>query len=261
VAWGDYDNDGYLDILLIGTDSTYTPVSSVYHNNGDGTFTAIDAGLKDVANGSTAWGDYDNDGWLDILLTGNDRNWTLVAKVYHNNGDGTFADIHAGLPGVSGAGAWGDYDSDGRLDMVLTGYDNNGYPMTKVHHNGGPNPFGGWILTDINAGLTGIGGRSVAWGDYDNNGRLDILLTGRDNSDNPVSTIYHNNNDGTFTKVDAGLMGVSGGSVAWGDYNNDGLLDILLTGTYKDGSNYTPISKIYRVVGRCRIYLPLVIRH
>jgi hypothetical protein len=85
VAWGDYDNDGRLDILLtVYTGST--GIARVYHNNGNSTFTDSGAGLTEVYNGSVAWGDYDNDGWLDILLTGYGYTGsTTIAKVYHNN--------------------------------------------------------------------------------------------------------------------------------------------------------------------------------
>ncbi len=93
VAWGDYDNDGDLDILLTGNGAGAI-ISRVYRND-DGTFTDIEAGLPGVASSSVAWGDYDNDGDLDILLTG-----VGISRIYRND-DGTFTDIEAGLPGVS----------------------------------------------------------------------------------------------------------------------------------------------------------------
>src|SRR5690606_10590975 len=100
-------------------------------------------------------------------------------------------------------------------------------------------------------GLAGIGVNysSGDWGDYDNDGYLDILFTGEDNW-NPrsrLAPVYHNNHDGTFTDIGAGLTGVQEGSVDWGDYDNDGDLDILLTGNTNDNSSpRNPISRIYR---------------
>ena len=101
-----------------------------YHNNGNGRFTLnTNAVLPGVIAGSAAWGDYDNDGWLDILLTGgtaiNGDGYPiqLISQVYHNNGNGTFAlSANAALPGVAYSSVeWGDYNNDGRLDILLTG--------------------------------------------------------------------------------------------------------------------------------------------
>jgi PKD repeat protein len=242
VAWGDYDNDGRLDILLTGRMAGYTSIAKVYHNNWDDTFTDIGAGLAGVYESSVAWGDYDNDGRLDILLTGYTPSWTPVFNIYHNNGDGTFTDIGAGLPEAGGGSvAWGDYDNDGWLDILLTGGTADHTYIAKVYHNNGNGTF-----TDIGAGLAGAvsWGPSVAWGDYDNDGWLDILLAG-DTGWTAIATVYHNNSDGTFTDIGAGLAGVSFGSVAWGDYDNDGRLDILVTGDTGDIWDTIPIAKVY----------------
>ncbi|MEM7347576.1 MAG: FG-GAP-like repeat-containing protein, partial [Chloroflexota bacterium] len=85
-------------------------------------------------------------------------------------------------------------------------------------------------FTNINVGLTGVTDGGVAWGDYDNDGDLDILLSGVDSGDTPISQVWRNNGDNTFTNINAGLTGVEDSSVAWGDYDNDGDLDILLSG-------------------------------
>ena len=86
MAWGDYDNDGDLDILLAGYNNSVVPISIVYRNDGGGVFTDIGAALTGVFWGSvTAWGDYDNDGRLDILLAGYDG-YNFVTKVYRSGG-------------------------------------------------------------------------------------------------------------------------------------------------------------------------------
>jgi hypothetical protein len=190
-----------------------------------------------VDSSSVAWGDYDNDGDLDILLTGYTGS-TQVSKVYRNDGGGVFADIGAGLTGVRiSSVAWGDYDNDGDLDILLTGYDGSN-AVSKVYRNDTSSGFG---FTDIGAGLTGVFGGSVAWGDYDNDGDLDILLSGVGAGDR-VSKVYRNDTPSGFTDINAGLADVSWGSVAWGDYDNDGDLDILLTGSYGDWA----VSRVYR---------------
>jgi predicted nucleotidyltransferase len=235
VAWGDYDNDGDLDILLTGNDSRFKRVSKVYRNDGGGAFADIGAGLTAVYRGSVAWGDYDNDRDLDILLTGHDSDFDEVSVVYRND-EGAFADIGAALAAVGFSSvAWGDYDNDGDLDILLTGF----FPlMSKVYRNDGVAGF-----TDIGAGLTAVLYSSVAWGDYDNDGDLDVVLTGMSDT-GPVSRVYRNAGGGTFNAIGAGLTGVYYGSVAWGDYDNDGDLDILLTGY--DNPAATEVSKVYR---------------
>ncbi|MCL1470541.1 FG-GAP-like repeat-containing protein [Argonema antarcticum] len=237
VAWGDYDNDGKLDILLTGDRSGSGYITKVYRNTGSG-FSDINAGLPDAYRSSVAWGDYDNDGRLDILLTGYAAGSVGIAKVYRNTGSG-FTDINAGLTGVyHSSAAWGDYDNDGKLDILLTGRTDSGH-ITKVYRNTGSG------FSDINAGLTGVGWGSVAWGDYDNDGRLDILLTG-DSSSGVIAKVYRNTGSG-FTDINAGLPGVWGSSAVWGDYDNDGKLDILLTGWI--GSYSSSIAKVYRNTG------------
>jgi hypothetical protein len=239
-AWGDYDNDGYLDVLLTGLTSTGEAVSKIYHNNGDNTFAEqTGSSLVGVSDGSSAWGDYNNDGYLDILLTG----WSGsadVTKIYRNNGDRTFTEeTGALLPGVSMSSvAWADCDNDGFPDILLTG--SSAQYISKVFHNNGNNTF--TELTGVS--LTGVYNSSVAWGDYNNDGFLDILLTG-DTGSARVSKIYRNDGNNTFTEqTEFALTGVSDGSVAWGDCDNDGYLDIVLTGTT---GSYPPvlISKIY----------------
>jgi hypothetical protein len=145
-----------------------------------------------------------------------------------NTGNG-FANINAGLPGVSSSSvAWGDYDNDGRLDILLAGQTfippTDFVPITQVWRNTGSG------FSNINAGLPGIFRGAVAWGDYDNDGRLDILLAGRTDPVSgfvALSQIWRNTGQG-FTNINAGLPGIVDQPAAWGDYDNDGRLDVLL---------------------------------
>ncbi|MFB2970208.1 S8 family serine peptidase [Aerosakkonema sp. BLCC-F183] len=241
VDWGDYDNDGDLDILLTGTtDNIKNNNAKIYRNDG-GNFTEVNTSLSGVQYGSVAWGDYDNDGDLDILLTG--FNGRSISKVYRNDGSNTFTDINAPLVGVHYSSvAWGDYDNDGDLDILLTGIaPSNGTPVSKIYRNNSGN------FIDIGASIVGVRDSSVAWGDYDNDGDIDILLTGNAGTFvNPkmVSKIYRNDNN-TFTDIGASLANVNHSSVAWGDYDNDGDLDILLVGA-TDNQYPTIVSKVYR---------------
>ena len=248
---GDYDRDGKQDILLAGIlDGTSTKITRIYRNNGDGTYTDSGVSLPGVHRGAVAWGDYDNDGYLDFVMAGEmSDTTTYITRIYHNNGDGTFTDINAGLPAVIYSSmAWGDYDNDGRLDLILSGsfysYSDGALSsslITRIYHNDGNGVF-----SDSGVSLPGLEQGAVAWGDYDNDGKLDFVLTGY-NAPNYFARIYHNNGDGTFTDINAGLPGVKNSSVAWGDYDNDGYFDLVLNGTTNYLSdNAGAISRIYR---------------
>ncbi|MBI5384179.1 MAG: VCBS repeat-containing protein [Verrucomicrobia bacterium] len=231
IALGDFDNDGALDVLINGWYSvTDARVTKLYRNNGSGSFSDTGVSFPGVRASSAAWGDYNNDGHPDLLLTG-DTGSVLITRLYRNNGDGTFTEIGAGLPGVYfGSGTWADFDRDGDLDILLCGW-SGASPISRVYRNDGNGVF-----TDLNAGLAGVWRGEAHWGDYDNDGYPDILLSG-----SSTSRIYHNNHNGTFTDIGAGLTGLDYAGVAWGDYDNDGDLDVLLMGD--SGSSLT---RLYR---------------
>ena len=272
VAWIDYNNDGFPDLFFVNG-STFehwkrgdSPRSALYRNNGDGTFTDSGAGS---GLDKTGWGmgvcvgDYDNDGFDDLYVTYYGGN-----VLYRNNGNGTFTDV-TDKAGVRGHGwgmgcGFGDYDNDGRLDLYVASYvdvDINqlaepgsaptctyrgiatfcgprGLPGGRdiLFHNNGDGTF-----TDVTekAGIDrdsyyGIG---VVWGDYDKDGREDIYVA----NDSTPSALYHNNGDGTFTDVgvEAGVayggegQEQAGMGTDFGDYDNDGWMD-LLKGNFSD---------------------------
>ena len=228
VAWADTDNDGRLDALITGNTGS-TQLSRLYHNNGDGTFTDAGVGLPGVDHSALAWGDYNNDGYLDLLLAGYDGS-AAITRIYRNNGNGTFTDIAAGLAGVQqGAVAWGDYNGDGRVDALVTGLSGAGR-VTKLYRNDG-----GDVFTDSGVVLPAVSDSSAAWGDYNNDGRPDLALTG-DTGSGSIAAIYRNDGSGVFTNIIPPLFysGISKGSTVWADYDNDGKLDLLVAGS--DGS-------------------------
>ncbi|MEE8391463.1 MAG: FG-GAP-like repeat-containing protein, partial [Anaerolineae bacterium] len=246
-AWGDYDNDGDLDLLLTGTVSD--SVSALYRNTSVTSSvrfsraTTLDSSLTDVISSSAAWGDYDNDGDLDILLTGRSSGGD-IAHVYENTGSAFVQFTAANLPGISqGGAAWGDYDNDGDLDILLAGSG-----IAGVYEN-----TGSGFVENTAAGLTGVSRASVAWGDYDNDDDLDILLTG-DTGTERVTQLYENIGDGFVqdtghSRMARNLPGVQYGNVAWGDFDNDGDLDLLLTGcTASAGSCSTgeSLARVYQ---------------
>jgi enediyne biosynthesis protein E4 len=215
VAWIDYNRDGYLDAFFVN--SGYTPLfhpaqppqPALYRNNRDGSFTDVTAQSKIHSDGTlffgVAVGDYDNDGFPDIYMTGY-RHSVLL----HNNGDGTFTDVTAKASVAdegnwATAAAWFDYDRDGKLDLLVVNY----------------------VKYDVD--------HPIICGDF-RPGYKDVPHVSSychpDNFPGTSPRLYHNNGDGTFTDVTekAGLINNSGKSLAvvTADLNNDGWPDIFI---------------------------------
>ena len=217
-AWGDYDNDGDLDLYLANNDRA----NKLFRNNGGGAFTDVTSPPLDDANYSqhVSWVDYDNDGDLDIYVT----TYLGPNRLFRNNGGGSFTDVAAGSPvgynGSSGGATWGDYDNDGDMDLYLACYYGEANHLFRNN--------GGGVFVDVTVPpLDNHGeGMGVDWGDYDNDGDLDLYLV-----NNGQANKLFVNNGGTFTDAtpaplnDAGY-GISAG---WADYDNDGDLDLYLT--------------------------------
>jgi len=242
VAWGDYDNDGRLDLLVTGEYPPWSMTSTLYHNNGGtgNVFAPINANLWGLTSTAVAWGDYDNDGDLDLFIAGQDFPGHYLTFLYRQDSVGVFTNVAPGIPGFAyGAVAWGDYDNDGDLDLLISGISVL-VDVTTIFRN---DISTGGGFTDIAPGLPGVWFPSVAWGDYDSDGDLDILLTGRSDT-NMVTRIYRNDGGGVFTDIHASLANVIG-SATWGDYDSDGDLDILLSGT-ADVYGNVQIATIYR---------------
>jgi len=281
VAWGDYDNDGDLDVAICGITTAGDHLTQIYMN-GEGAFTDIQAGIKGVKDGSLEWGDYDNDGDLDLLLTGETYDAGNISLIYRND-DGIFTEYDAGFPGIGyGHTAWGDYDNDGDLDVLITGnwtvslYENIDGSFNLVEQDFGHlqnsraawgdfdndgdldllliGDTGGGYLTAVylnedgefitaNLDMEGLFSGSVDWIDFDKDGDLDICVSGYDIFLDPRLLLYENLGDGNIAPYLVYLPGLGISSVDWGDYDNDGDLDILACG--KNASCGGGISNVY----------------
>jgi len=248
LAWGDFDNDGNMDFAIEGrTDTTGDHSVSKIYRNDNGTFVDTKAQVMDLDGGSATWIDYDNDGHLDLLLSGSpDLGQTFATKLYRNI-KGSFYEEPVSLPGVWGSSvAWADYDRDGFQDVVISGY---GWgTQTRLFHNAMSRGVIGFDEVNAPVGLNSqfaaVNSSALLWFDYDNDGYPDLLVTGAGYG-GPVAKIYHNNQDGTFTDINANLKPVSVSAVAVGDYDNDGFMDIAISGAddFTTGSN--PTTRIY----------------
>jgi hypothetical protein len=274
VALIDYDNDGWLDIYLVNgstfdaLDGKETPPrAALFHNNHDGTFTDVAEKAK-VTNDrwgfGVAVGDFDNDGWPDMVVTNYGKN-----RLYRNNHDGTFTDVaeKAGitLGNWSAGAAWGDYDGDGRLDLFISGYihfDRDRLPVSGNKYVGysqckfrgvvgmcGPRGLqgepdhlfhnnGNGTFTDVSV-KAGVADPNNYYGftsifvDINNDGKPDLLVA----NDSVANYLYINKGDGTFddqsyisgVAVNKDGREIASMGLAVGDYLNNGLLDIMDT--------------------------------
>ncbi|MBK8576618.1 MAG: VCBS repeat-containing protein [Elusimicrobia bacterium] len=246
LAWGDYDNDGDLDILVSGQQTTGTTRElRIYKNNGNGTINAtqieVDGAAGGLAEGAVAWGDYDNDGDLDIIASGS-TSTTRELRIYKNNGNGTMNTAQIEVDGAAGgldysSVAWGDYDTDGDLDVLGCGSTASAKEL-RIYKNNGNGTMNATQI-DVDGAGGGLDNSGVAWGDYDNDGDLDILASGYTGTTRELR-IYNNNGNGTLDaaqiEVDGAAGGVRYGRVTWGDYDNDGDLDILSSGQQTSGN-------------------------
>jgi hypothetical protein len=239
VAWGDFDNDGDLDVLANGTRGTFE--LRVYKNNGNGTLDTtqidVDGPNGGMSVGSVAWGDFDNDGDIDILAMGGGASYRF--GVYKNNGNGTFNPIEIELSGSSRGGVvWGDYDNDGDLDILVNG-SRPGFVYLDIFTNNGNGTINATAIV-VDSADGGLKFNGVAWGDHDNDGDLDILVGGEDASSGRQLRVYKNNGNGTIDAAQMELDGVGGGLIngdlAWGDFDNDGDLDTLTSGQQTSGN-------------------------
>jgi hypothetical protein len=255
VAVADFDGDGHEDVYFVNQ----LGKNALYRNNGDGTFTDVtdQAGvaLGDRICVAATFADYDNDGYPDLYVTST-RGGNVL---FHNERNGTFKDVtrqaHVELVAHSQTAVFFDFDNDGLLDLFVTNtarWTQNDYDQASRYFPGLPDLWqmaispreenvlyrnnGNGTFTDVTAtaGLKGKGwGGDVAVFDFDDDGRLDLLVTNMFGA----SQLYRNNGNSTFTDVTRAVLG----RTSWGaigakafDFNNDGRLDLLIVDMHSD---------------------------
>jgi len=237
----DYDNDSDLDLFVASFPKNNGGPNLLYRNDGGLQFTDVAgaAGLQrsGIENLTAAWADFDDDGLIDVFIA-------MDGGLYRNLGDGTFADVTAAaglIPSLDAqGGAWGDYDNDGDLDLYVTMGAGNQTAQGILYQNNGDGTF-----TDVTtqSGVINISGAvGVDWGDYDNDGYLDLYIVNSVPGYTQPNRLFRNNGDGTFTdvalaaRVGAKTTGGRGSDGTFVDFNNDGFLDLFVCNG--EGSSY-----------------------
>ncbi|MGH7801600.1 MAG: CRTAC1 family protein [Thermodesulfobacteriota bacterium] len=229
--WADYDRDGLVDLFQANSGQSF-----LYHNQGDEKFREVseESRLEEFNTNSAVWFDFNNDGFLDLFLVNDGLN-----SLFLNNGYGTFTDF-TDQAGVGGDQDWnsvaacvGDFNGDRFFDLYVVNISSNRPVRNALYRNNGGRTF-----TDVTeeTGTEDVGdGRTCAWVDFDNDGRLDLFTT---NHVNP-SKLFRNLGNGMFadvaTQVGLGCPDfpdcpIDIFAASWGDYNNDGFVDVFFNG-------------------------------
>jgi hypothetical protein len=253
IAFIDINNDNDKDLIISGR-SNSGPTTKLYDNNGEGLFTEnTESSFAPISEGSISVADIDNDSDMDVLLTGEN-----TASIYVNDGNGIFLEA-TGTPfhkvGRSYI-AFSDIDGDQDNDVMISGYSNSG-TITKLYSNDG----NGYFTAVNDASFPNVHTGSISFADIDNDDDQDLLLTGNDPSNNPVTKLYTNDGTGNFSEV-AGtpFFEASYSASAFADVDGDNDMDLLLTGSNSrlaklytnDGMGnftevlYTPFEGVYK---------------
>jgi|GEM_PF-1877012 len=231
-AWGDIDGDGDDDLFVA---NAYGVRNFLYNNNGYGGFSRISSRVCAPANNSYggAWGDFDNDGDLDLYVANNGAE----NEFYQNDGSGGLTLVaNSSVTEASDASygaSWCDYDNDGHLDLFVA---NSSGQNNALYHNNGDGSFTavteGVVVTDGSDATCGV------WGDYDNDGDADLFVTTGDDS---PGLFYENQLGGQFVQKEGYIFcghRFRARGASWADFDNDGDLDLFVTNRYATNSLY-----------------------
>lgn len=235
-SWGDYDNDGLVDLYICNSDGTLKNL--LYHNEGNNTYVPVTTGdmVNDTfASRSVNWTDIDNDGDPDLFVT---NEYGQNENIYRNDGAGAFTRIDTGALLTNGgntmSSSWGDYDNDGDMDVFLANDQGNNALFRNE---------GNFYFTNVVDTVSATAGRSFssAWSDMDNDGDLDLFVTNSFMTGNLLlNFLYLNNGDGSFTRVDNTVPATDldwSYGCAFGDYDNDGFEDLAVATCRFSGSH------------------------
>jgi len=230
IAFADVDGDGDQDLLITGRDAGTNYYANFYLNDGSGNF-MLDptAPFEPSISGDFEFEDVDNDGDLDLFMTGYDNQDIKFSKLYTNNGTGTFTVVNGGTFEAVGNSsvAFFDMDNDSDKDLIVAGLNNNDIRKTNLYENDG---FGNYSLVS-NTPFENVYFPGIAVADSDGDGDIDILINGASDSLGKICHLYINDGIGSFSLL-TGTPFIKSwfGTADFADFDNDNDMDILLTG-------------------------------
>ena len=231
IAFADIDGDTDLDLLLCGANSTALANSLLYTNNGSGVFTLkTNTSLINVDQSAVAFADIDGDNDQDLLITGHNNNYPNVyAKLYTNNGTGTFT-LVSGNPfynAKEGAVAFADIDGDNDMDVLISGQHGSGLKLSRLYTNNGSGTFSFVPYTPFE----NVYKSAISIADIDNDNDMDILISGTSSTYKATTKLYINNGSGSFSyQQGMPFDSLFTGSIIFLDINNDNDKDIIIAG-------------------------------
>ncbi|MFK7783074.1 FG-GAP-like repeat-containing protein [Psychroserpens sp.] len=244
----DLDADGDLDLYFSGIAfDAVQEFTHIYLNDGTGSFTQLSNPLLPEFQGSgAAIEDVDDDGDLDIMISAIDANDDFVADVYLNDGNANFtpAGSTAFIPVKFASVAFLDSENDGDADIIISGVQSNDVSLTALYLNDGA---GNYSL-DPNTNFEQLSADDVDVADTDNDGDLDILMSGMNDANNVRTILYVNDGSGQFTELSTGMQDTFAGSNAIADFDNDGDQDIVIIGS-QDGGLPNIFNIVYENLG------------
>jgi gliding motility-associated-like protein len=228
---GDLNNDGLMDIIMGGQDVTQN-FAKAFQNSGDSTFLDMGIGLPSLTSYAIEISDLNNDGWQDILLSGVNASNIPMFYIYINQQNGVFNTISHSIPGLRyGCIKTGDLNLDGNNDIFVLGLVSDGN-YTAIYKNNGDLTF-----TKDSYNFTGVYDGGAVLTDLNNDGLLDIFYAGLNSSYVEESFMFINSGEWNFTERVSDILGIRGGKIETADINNDGYIDIAISGKDKD-DNY-----------------------
>src|SRR5690554_3424387 len=230
VAVADVNENGYMDLLISGRNTSNNPITKLYLNDGTGQYTLDNsANFDGVEYGTVDFADFNGDGSPDVLITGkNGNNINGIAKIFFNDGSGSFTE-QTGTPLIGviySAVVILDVNGDNHLDIIISGDKGSTDYSTNLYINNGVGQF-----TLQNSGLLAINRGALAYADVDGDGDLDVVVSGRTTGSTKESKLFLNDGTGVFTEqTSLALTGVEFASVGFSDINCDGNPDLIVSG-------------------------------